>query len=200
MGVIRHIQDSDRDFIYESVIEYGLTLVKGYEKYAIDIIMDNKYCKTLVYEEDGNPLAWNTIITHPKSFMDLFHDRLSFLDKLKYNISNKLNTLENKIDLKEYMTEEILEIANNIYKQDEKYVYGLFIYNKSRKNVFYDLTTEIYKFLQPKYNIVVGTIRKDNDISIYAHKKVYGKYIELYEYDKEIYMTVTYIDKFLNKS
>ena len=199
MGIIRMIKKSDYDFIYNSMVEYGeLALIKGYEKAALKVIMENKCTLTLVYEEENMPLAYEIVITKPRTFMESFYKELSLLQKIKYSFRNKINTMETKVK-ENVMPCEIKEVVERIYMDDNpKYSISLFLYSKIKKKVHEHLAIAIFHVLLKKnYLKSIATIRKTNELALYGTLFLCGDSVEVFDYDSEIYVLVTDLEKFL---
>ena len=152
MGIIRMVKESDYDFINNSIEEYKVALCYGYTKYIMKPIIENKYSMTLVYEEDGKPLAYNIIITHPKSFMESFYKEMPFYKRFIYLIKHQVDSkVNNKLDGNSIdnnlIPEEQKKIIDNLYNIDSNFFITLFVYSISRKKITKHITYYIYKIL-----------------------------------------------------
>ena len=199
MGIIRMVKESDYDFIYNSIIEYGnLALIKGYEKAALKVIMENKYTLTLVYEEENTPLAYEIVITKPRSFMSSFYRKLSLFQKIKYNYKNKLNTIETQVQSSTVPC-EVKEVLDRIYLDDNPmYSVSLFLYSKVKKKVHEHFAIVMFNILSKRnYLKGIASIRKTNKLALYGTLFLCGDAVEVFDYDSEVYVLITDVAKFL---
>ncbi len=54
MGIIEKSKKSDYDFIYKNIREYSVALTKNIEKYAIQMMIEERYSFTCVYEDNNS--------------------------------------------------------------------------------------------------------------------------------------------------
>lgn len=206
MGVIRKVKESDYDFIYNSLEEYKVALCYGYTKYIMKPIMENKYSLTLVYEEDGKPLAYIIIITHPKSFMDSFYKQMPFYKRFLYLVKQQTNSKEkNKIENSEQYINNIPEtqryMIENLYSIDHDFFITLFVYSESRKKILKYMVYYVYKILNEKqYNWHVGMIRKNNKIALFSNFQLFKELLKIYDVDEEVVFTSINVQEYMEKN
>lgn len=206
MGIIRMVKESDYDFINNSIEEYKVALCYGYTKYIMKPIIENKYSMTLVYEEDGKPLAYNIIITHPKSFMESFYKEMPFYKRFIYLIKHQVDSkVNNKLDGNSIdnnlIPEEQKKIIDNLYNIDSNFFITLFVYSISRKKITKHITYYIYKILGTKnYKWHVGMIRKNNEIAMFSNYQLFRDLMKIYDVDNEVVFTSVNVQEYLYRN
>ena len=96
MGIIRKVKESDYNFILSSLKEGDFSISRGVEKCMIKPIIEDKYSITLIYEDNQQPFAFYTIVTHPEDFMKSFYKSMGLFTKIQYHIKNKLDAIQSK--------------------------------------------------------------------------------------------------------
>lgn len=196
MGIIRKVKESDYDFILSSLKENNFALSSGVEKSIMKPIIEDKYSVTLVYEENSEPKAFYTVVTHPESFMKSFYQNMNLYTRIKYQLKNKLDALASE------KSSEIVNIPqkcqtmlSNMFSANGEYTISLFMVSKAKKSVAKDFFLKITSLID-KYPYMLGVIKKDNYGSIMIHKMIFGDSIEFYDVDKDSYFCVIDIEQF----
>lgn len=199
MGIIRKVKESDYEFIYNSIEQYKLALCYGYTKYIMPLIIENKYNYTVVYEDDGEALAYYSVITHPEEFLSIFYKNMPFFIRIKYLISKQLNAYSSNSGNYEIIeNQEHKRLLQDMYKKNGNFAVGLFAYSKCNGMILNQLSYSAHKALYPEYKWMIGMLKKDNRVSIIAHRMLYKNSMYIYDnIDKESYFCVINVDEFL---
>ncbi len=200
MGIIRKVKESDYDFIYKNIREYSVALTKNIEKYAIQMMIEERYSFTCVYEDNNHPLAFFSVITHPKSFIQYFHSSVPIFKRIAYLINNKLNMYNMDSGNNQHIPEEYKYMYNNIYNVDSDFVVGLFAYSQSKEMIMKTLAIYSFRSISSQYKYMIGSIKKDNKVSILNHRMTFGHSMQLFDADKEVFFCVIDINDFLAKN
>lgn len=200
MGIIRMVKESDYDFIYNSIEEYKVALCYGYTKYIMKPIIENKYSMTLVYEEDGKPLAFYSDMTHPKSFLNEFYKNMPFLTKMKYLVSNQVNKYNSTSDKSINIPKEHKILMDEMYEKDSNAAVGLFAYSIAKEMILNHLAIYTYRIIGDEYKWKIGMLKKGNRTSEIAHRMLYRGNMIMYDADSESYFCVTDLEEMRNSS
>ncbi len=196
MGIIRKVKESDYNFILSSLKEGDFSISRGVEKCMIKPIIEDKYSITLIYEDNQQPFAFYTIVTHPEDFMKSFYKSMGLFTKIQYHIKNKLDAIQSKENNANAQIPEKYQVMfKNMFSKNGNYTISLFMLSKAKKSVAGDFFHQAIS-LMDNYLYMLGVIRKDNYISLMVHKMVFVDSIEFFDADRDTYFCVIDINKY----
>lgn len=187
MGTIRKVISSDYGFILNSIESYKPSFY-GIHKYALDVIMLNKYSSCLIYENDNNEIvSFDVNIFEPKTFWEAVYKNISFFKSLSLNFKFALKQTK-RMDIKD--NSEIDDISKHLYSKNGNHAVTLFYYNMDKS--FSANTLGIYnmKLLNSNFKYQTAQINKNNIASQKSYKKRGFNTTSFFQVEEDILLAV----------